>query len=99
MITTKQRAFLRSLANEIVPITQIGKQGVGENLITTVIAALEKHELVKLAVLEASPVSAKEAMILICEAVGCEAVQVIGRKIVVYKQSAKEENRKIVLPR
>lgn len=99
MITTKQRAYLRSLANVIEPTTQLGKLGIGENVLKTVSAALEAHELIKLTVLETSPLSPKETMTALCEALGCEAVQVIGRKVVIYRQSSKEENRKIVLPR
>lgn len=99
MITTKQRAYLRSLANTIEPTTQIGKFGIGENVLKTVSAALEAHELIKLTVLETSPLSPKETMVSLCEALGCEAVQVIGRKVVVYRRSSKEENRRIVLPR
>lgn len=99
MISTKQRAYLRSLANSIEPTTQIGKFGIGETVIDTVSKALEAHELVKLTVLETCPESPKEAMASLCEALGCEAVQVIGRKVVIYRRSSKEENRKIVLPR
>lgn len=99
MISTKQRAYLRSLANSIEPTTQIGKFGIGETVIDTVSKALEAHELVKLTVLETCPESPKEAMTSLCEALGCEAVQVIGRKVVIYRRSSKEENRKIVLPR
>ncbi len=99
MITTKQRAYLRSLANSIEPITQIGKFGIGDTLIETVSKALEAHELVKLTILETCPESPKEAMVSLCDKLNCEAVQVIGRKVVIYRQSSKEENRKIVLPR
>lgn len=95
MITTKQRAYLRSLANGIEPITQIGKGGLGDNGIKVVDSALEAHELVKLTVLETCPETAKEVMVSLCNALSCEPVQVIGRKIVVYRQSSKEENRKI----
>ena len=99
MITTKQRAYLRSLANSIEPTTQIGKFGIGETVIETVSKALEAHELVKLTILETCPETPKEAMVSLCERLGCEAVQVIGRKVVIYRQSSKPENRKIVLPR
>lgn len=99
MITTKQRAYLRSLANSIEPTTQLGKFGIGDNVIKTVSLALEAHELVKLTVLETAPLSPKEVMVELQEKLGCEAVQVIGRKVVIYRQSSKEENRKIILPR
>ncbi len=90
---------MRSLANTIEPTTQIGKFGIGETVIETVSKALEAHELIKLTVLETCPESPKEAMVTLCEKLGCEAVQVNGRKVVIYRQSSKEENRKIVLPR
>ncbi len=99
MITTKQRAYLRGLANTIEPTTQIGKFGVGETLLETASKALEAHELIKLTVLETSPLSPKETMVELCEKLSCEPVQVIGRKVVIYRQSSKAENRKIVLPR
>ena len=99
MITTKQRAYLRGLANAIEPTTQIGKGGLGENGLKTIENALEAHELVKLTVLETCPEKAKEVMVKLCASLGCEAVQVIGRKIVIYRRSSKEENRKIALPR
>lgn len=99
MITTKQRAYLRSLANSIEPTTQLGKLGIGDNVLKTISLALEAHELIKLTVLETSPLSPKEVMTELCNSLGCEAVQVIGRKVVIYRQSSKEENRKIVLPR
>ena len=99
MITTKQRAYLRGLANDIQPTTQIGKLGIGETFLETVSKALEAHELIKLTVLETSPLSPKETMVELCDSLGCEPVQVIGRKLVIYRQSSKAENRKIVLPK
>ncbi len=99
MITTKQRAYLRSLANTIEPTTQLGKFGISETVLKTVSAALEANELIKLTVLETCPTNPKETMVALCEALECEAVQVIGRKVVIYRQSSKESNRKIVLPR
>ena len=99
MITTKQRAYLRGLANTIEPTTQIGKLGIGDTVLKTASLALEAHELIKLTILETCPETPKEAMVTLCNALDCEAVQVIGRKVVIYRPSSKEENRKIVLPR
>ncbi len=97
MITTKQRAYLRSLANGIPSILQVGKEGVTEALIKNVDEALDAREIVKVSVLETSPVSSKEAIELVMNGIrGCEAVQVIGRKFVVYKRNLKEP--KIILP-
>ena len=97
MITTKQRAYLRSLANGIPSILQVGKEGITEALIKNIDEALDAREIVKVSVLETSPVSSKEAIELVMNGIkGCEAVQVIGRKFVVYKRNLKEP--KIILP-
>lgn len=97
MITTKQRAYLRSLANGIPAILQVGKEGVTEAFIKNVDEALDAREIVKVSVLETSPVSSKEAIEEVINKIkGCEAVQVIGRKFVVYKRNLKEP--KIILP-
>lgn len=87
MITSKQRAYLRGLANPIDTIIQIGKAGIGETLITQVDEALEARELIKLRVLETAPVTAREACDALTEALGAEPVQVIGTKIVLYRKS------------
>jgi len=98
MITPKQRALLRGLANGVPAILQIGKENVNENVIQNLMQALEARELVKVSVLETSPVSSKEAAALAQAAIpGCEPVQVIGRRFVVYKRNPKEP--KIVLNR
>lgn len=96
MITTKQRAFLRSLANDTETIMQIGKNGITETLVKTVSDALESREMVKLSVLETSPLAPRECMERLVPMLGCEAVQVIGRKIVLYRES--KDNKKILLP-
>lgn len=97
MITTKQRAYLRSLANSVDALYQIGKSGISENLITTLSDALEARELIKITVLEACPSTPKELMPELCRLLGCEPVQVIGRKISVYRPS--KDDPRIVLPR
>lgn len=97
MITTKQRAYLRSLANKIEPIFQLGKGGIEAPFLSQIEAALEKREIVKLSVLDNSGMDPREASDMICSALGCEGVQVIGNKIVLYKKS--KNNPKIELPR
>lgn len=90
MITTKQRSFLRGMANRMDPIFQVGKNGVEENFIKQVETALEKRELIKIKVLENSGLTAREVSDIICEEVGCEGIQAIGSKLVLYKQSSKK---------
>ena len=87
MITSKQRAYLRGLANGIPTIMQIGKGGIGENLIKTVSDALEARELIKLGVLENSMETPREVADALSEATDADVVGVIGRKIILYRES------------
>ena len=96
MITSKQRAYLRSLANPIPTIMQIGKGGLTENLLKTVSDALEARELIKLNVLENSGEDAYDLLQNLAAELGAEPVAVIGRKIVLYRAS--EKKPVIVLP-
>lgn len=95
MLTSKQRAQLKSLANSIEPIFQVGKGGVNEHLCSQVDDALEKRELIKLSVLETAPDTAKEAAEQISAKTNSEVVQVIGRKIIFYRES--KDNKTIIL--
>ena len=81
---------MRKEANGIETIFQIGKDGVGENLINQIEDALRARELIKLRVLENSLLSPKEAAEEICLKTGAESVQVIGTRFVIYKRNAKE---------
>lgn len=97
MITTKQRSYLRSLANNIEPIFQVGKGGIEENFLKQVDQALEARELIKIKALNNSGITAREASEILCEELGCEGIQAIGSKLVLYRKSTK--NPKIELPR
>ena len=97
MISSKQRAYLRGLANDLPAIMQIGKGGLSENLLKTFSDALEARELIKLHVLENSGESPKELIQALAEALGAEPVAVVGKKIVLYRES--EKNPTIELPR
>ncbi|MEG2353691.1 MAG: YhbY family RNA-binding protein [Clostridium sp.] len=88
MITSKERAKLRSLANGIDAIFNVGKNGVDEAFIAQLHNALEKRELIKISVLNNSGMEAREASDMICEELGCEGVQTIGSKFVIYRKSS-----------
>lgn len=90
-MTGAQRAEFRKAANTLKPIIQIGKEDIGENLIKTVDEALTKRELIKLAVLETSSLSAKDAANALAEALGAEVILSIGRKLVLYRQKPEEK--------
>ena len=96
MITSKQRAQLRTLAASEDTIIQVGKGGITENLISSVSAALKARELIKGKVLENSMLTAREACDALSEACGAEQVQVIGTKFVLYKRNDQEPKIQLV---
>ena len=87
MLNSKQRAALRSMAAQIQPIMQIGKGGVSENLAKTVSDALEARELIKLSVLENCDYTTRDIAEELAEATKSEVVAVIGRRVVLYRES------------
>ena len=96
-MTTKQRAYLKSLAMTMDPIFQIGKNALSDELIKQLSAALEARELIKIKVLENCDYSAKEISGEIAERTDSMVVQVIGTKIVLYRQNKNPKKRKIDL--
>ncbi|MDL2219540.1 YhbY family RNA-binding protein [Ruminococcaceae bacterium OttesenSCG-928-O06] len=90
MLSSKNRAALRKAANGLSPVFQIGKGGVDAPLIQATADCLAKRELVKLKLLETSPVPAREAAEELAAATGAEVVQVIGRVVVLFLQKKKE---------
>lgn len=98
-LTSKERAYLRSLANTVDPIFQYGKGGISENYIKQIDDALEARELIKLSLLENADTDAKSLAAELCEKAHCQSVQIIGKKIVLYRQARDRDNRKIVLPK
>lgn len=97
MITSKQRAYLRSLANTTPSICQIGKEGITDNVIKQLDTALTARELVKSNVLDSAPCTAKEACNELAGILSAEPVQVIGKVFVLYRQSSDKKKRTIVL--
>lgn len=95
MLTSKQRAKLRAIATSESAIMQIGKGGLSENLIKTVSDALEARELIKLSVLENCESTPRESANALAEATDSDVVSVIGRKIILYRES--KENKRIEL--
>ena len=87
MLTSKQRAYLRSLANGIDAIFQVGKNGVTPELRDTVHNALEARELVKISVLDNNMLGPAEAAEMLASRTGADIVQVIGNKFVLYRAS------------
>ena len=96
MLTSKQRAYLRALANPLSTTQQIGKDGVTDAVVRQAAVELKVKELIKLRVLETAPVTVREASEQLCLALEAEPVQCIGSRLVLYKRSA--DKPVIVLP-
>ena len=96
-MTSKQRAYLKSLAMVMDPIFQIGKASITPELTGAINEALEARELIKINVLQNCLDDPKELANTLAERTHSQIVQVIGKKIVLYKEG-KEDKMKIVLP-
>ena len=90
MFTSKQRSVLRSMAQTIEPIGQIGKGGVSDNMVKSFSDALDSRELIKLTLLNNSEDDVKSVSIELAEKLGAEVVCTIGHKIVLYRRSNKK---------
>ena len=88
-LTSKQRAYLKSLSGKIEPIFQIGKSSLTPSLTDAVSDALEKRELVKISVLKNCADDPKELAQIVAERTHADVVQVIGKKIILYRPSRK----------
>ena len=87
MLTSKQRAALRAMANDMRPVFQIGAGGVTDNVIISVDDALAARELIKINLLKSAPIEAADALEELCAAVAAEPVACVGRRIVLYRRS------------
>ncbi len=96
-MTSKERAYLRGLANSIDAIFQIGKGGISNNLITQLSDALEARELIKISVLETAPANAKLLGNEIANSTNSILVQTVGNKITLYR--ARKKDPKIIFPK
>lgn len=94
-MTTKQRSKLRSLAQNIEPVGQVGKGGLSGNMISGLSDALEKRELVKITVLNNAEDDISDIAAELAEKLGAEVVCVIGHKVVLYRLSHKENVKHI----
>ncbi|CAM2834337.1 ribosome assembly RNA-binding protein YhbY [Paenibacillus sediminis] len=96
MLTGKQKRFLRAQAHHLDPIFQVGKGGTNDQLIRHIEEALEKRELIKVSILNNNLDDPKQIAQELADGAGAELVQLIGKTIVLYKES--RENKQIELP-
>ena len=96
-LTSKQRAYLKSLAQDLEPVFQIGKSSVSPEVTSAITETFNTHDLIKVTVLKNCLDDVKEVAITVSERTRSELVQVIGRKFVLYKPF--KDDPKIVLPK
>lgn len=89
-LTAKQRAVLRGMANTLIPVLYIGKEGVTDATVKEAYDVLQARELIKCAVLQNAPLDAREAAGELCARTGASPVQVIGKRFVLYRRNDKE---------
>lgn len=97
-MTSKQRAYLKSLASVMEPIFHVGKASVTPEVTEAIEEALNARELIKISVLNNCLDDPKEIAQVIAERTRSQVVQVIGKKIILYKPAKEKEKQKIVLP-
>ena len=97
MLSSKQRAYLRGLSQQMDTIFQIGKGGITEEICLQISNALEARELIKARVLDNSGYTAREAAEEIAQAINCDVVSCLGMRFVLYRES--EKKKRIELPR
>lgn len=95
-MTSKQRAYLKSLASTMDPIFQVGKSSLTPEVTEAISESFNTRELIKIAVLKNCLDDPKEIAAMIADRTHSQVVQVIGRKIVLYREN--KENKKIILP-
>lgn len=89
MLTGKERAELRKHANTLETVCYIGKDNIDEQVVEGIAGALKARELIKIKLQENSMYTAREASAEICEKLGAEPIQTIGRRFVIYKRNKK----------
>jgi len=99
IMTSKQRAYLRSLAMTMDPIFQVGKSSLTPELIEAIREAIDARELIKISVLKNCADDSRAIAEVIAERTRSEVVQVVGKKITLYKEAKNEKKRKIELPK
>ena len=97
-MTSKQRAYLKSISSTYDPIFQIGKGSITPEVCDAVSEALTARELIKISVLKNCADDPHDLAQMLAERTRSEVVHVIGKKIVLFRQNPKKEDRKIVLP-
>jgi RNA-binding protein len=95
-LKSKQRQFLKGLGHSLKPVIQVGKDSLSEPVLSSISKALDDHELIKINILETANLDRKEASGLLSSALDAEVVQILGRKILLFRRN--KEKPKIQFP-
>ena len=96
-MTSKQRAYLKGLAMKLDPVFNVGKSSITPEFTSAIAEVLETREIIKISVLKNCLDEPREIAEVLAERTHSQVVQVIGKKIVLYKES--KDNKKIELPK
>lgn len=95
-LTPQQRKYLKGLGHSLTPIIHVGKEGISSGVISGINKALDDHELIKISLLESSETPRFNGAEQIAQATNAECVQVLGKKILLYRENHKK--KKVILP-
>jgi RNA-binding protein len=98
MLTGWQRSCLKKDGHKLNSLVQIGKEGLTEDVISHIDSMLEDNELLKLTFLKSCIIDTKEGANIVCNKVGAEFIQAIGRKFVIFRQARDKDKQKITIP-
>jgi RNA-binding protein len=90
-MTSKQRSKLKALAANLQPIGQVGKEGIGDNMLKSFSDCLEARELIKVSILENADGDPQALGRELAQKLNAECVIVIGRKAVLYRRSSRKD--------
>ena len=96
-LTSKQRSKLKSIAANLQPVGQVGKEGIGENMLKSFSDCLDARELIKVSILENAEGRPQDLGHELASRLGAECVIVIGRKAVLYRRSPRKNVEHISL--
>jgi len=86
-LNSKKRAYLRKVAHDMSPLVRVGKDGFSENIISSILDAIDKRELIKVKILQNSEVDKRELATELAEKSGCQVVGITGRIITLFKEN------------
>ena len=95
-LNSKQRQYLKGLGHSLKPVIQVGKDGLSQQVLSSISKALDDHELIKINILETADIEREQASSILTSALNAEVIQTLGRKILLFRRN--NEKQKIEIP-